>query len=202
MIDPSGLFGLGSISMACAIGGALIGTTTGAYIGYSQTGQIFSGKTIGYAVLGGLAGFGIGVAVGAMIGHLSGVVMINPSTIFYTLCKVMPKIYLQSERLMHNGTLGAGGSRTLITFAGGILSGILTAIITPDEFDEAVSITSLLSVAAGTNLDIFYRMVMRYAYNVRFPDVPGFLQLAQVFVLGFNLGYFGTQSVEYWLGDE
>jgi RHS repeat-associated protein len=206
-IDPSGEMSLGSVSMACAIGGAMIGTSLGGYIGYSQTGQIFSGKTIGYAILGGLAGFGIGAAIGAMIGHISGATIgLNPSTVFYTSCKVIPKIYSQSMRLLQTGKLGLGNSKAMLTFAVGILSGIVVALTTPDEIKEEVSVTSLSTVAAGSNLDILYRTATKYVYKVKYPYAPGYippaLQLAQVFVLGFNLGYFGTQSVEHWIGGE
>ncbi|MDR2407319.1 MAG: hypothetical protein LBE13_04295 [Bacteroidales bacterium] len=201
-IDPSGLMSMASVSMACSIGGALIGTSAGAYIGYSQTGTLFSGKTIGYAILGGLAGFGIGSAVGGIIGNLCGAkIGLDVSTVFFTSCKVFPKIYRQAALLFSKGRLGAGGSISMFSFAGGVIAGVVTAICCPNEYEEPASAIAL-GATTGTTADVIYRTVVKVVYGLKFPSpygyIPPILQEAQVFALGFNLGYFGTKSVEYW----
>ena len=62
-IDPTGKWSLGSVTLASGIAGALIGSSIGGYIGYQETGTLFSLKTGAYLVVGGLAGFGIGASV-------------------------------------------------------------------------------------------------------------------------------------------
>jgi hypothetical protein len=59
-----------------------------------------------------------------------------------------------------------------------------------------------LGATTGTTADVIYRTVVKIIYGLKYPSPYGYvspiLQEAQVFALGFNLGYFGTKSVEYW----
>jgi RHS repeat-associated protein len=60
-MDPSGRFSIGSIAVTSAIGGGLVGLTTGAMAGYKRGG-------INQAVLSGIVGALVGAAVGVIAG--------------------------------------------------------------------------------------------------------------------------------------
>jgi hypothetical protein len=179
--------------MALSIGGALVGTSIGAYRGYAETGTVFSVKTIGYAVLGGLVGFSVGSAMGAMIGYIAGgVTGMNAMTIYLTSVKMAPKLLQQISRAFYQHQLGAQGSTTLFAFGGGIIAGIVCALSEPDSFEIPVSVSSLTILGASGTSDVGWRAIMKYACGMKYHNVFPAFQVFQAFTWGFNLGYFST----------
>jgi RHS repeat-associated protein len=197
-IDPSGMMSMASVSIACAIGGSLTGIAVGGYIGYSQTGQIFSGKTIGYAILGGLVGFSVGSVMGSMIGYIAGASSgMNATTVFLTSIKMAPKLLQQVSKAFVQHSLGSQGSASLWAFGGGIIAGIVFALTEPDSLEEPVSIVTLTALGVSGTSDVGWRSIMKYACKIKYHNVPPAFQIFQVFTWGFNLGYFGTN----WAND-
>jgi RHS repeat-associated protein len=197
MIDLNGEFGMATVSMALAIGGALGGTIMGAYRGYAETGTIFSVKTIGYAVLGGLVGFSIGSAMGAMISYIAGASGgFNAMTVFFTSIKMAPKLLQQISKIVTQGSLGSQGSAALLAFGGGIIAGIVFALTEPDTIEEPLSIAALTTLGVSGSGDVGWRVIMKHACGIKHHTVPPAFQVFQVFTWGFNLGYFGTNWID------
>ncbi len=178
--DPTGMFSTSEIMVGTGIAGALIGTSVGAYIGYKKTGRLLSKETLGYALIGGAAGFAIGLMIGGAIGPLVGGGM--PTGALGSVAKI-------SSKLVQTLARGKFMKVTPLTFSAGIIAGVATQATTPDALDEFITPLSLAALPATSIGIMMYKVFV-------FRRVPGPVQETLAFVAGFNLGYFGAKNLD------
>ncbi|MFB8798301.1 MAG: putative Ig domain-containing protein [Microcoleus sp.] len=198
--DPSGYFTLSEFATIGAIIGALSGTSIGGYAGYVNNGNKIGWPVFAYALAGGLTGLVLGAQVGTLIGTLSGATTgLGSGGALGTTIKMTAKLVQQMRRIISSKSLiySASGklkSYSAIAFSSGVISGGVAGTFTPDKYNDEVSVASLSTYSGGNALIIGYRWLQQSILGVT-PSVPGGIELASVYITGFNLGYFAAVGV-------
>ncbi len=195
------MFSIGEVTAAISIIGTLAGASAGGYLGYQESGKIIGFTTIAYILLGATVGLALGAQIGSLIGYFSGVSTGLASGTFGTIIKMTPKLIQQLARMISTRSLiiGASGQikgKTALSFGAGVVSGVITGLVSPDDFQHEVSVSALSLYGGGNTLTVGYEWVKRNLLGARRVRVPGSSQLALTYISGFNLGYFATIEAE------
>jgi RHS repeat-associated protein len=204
-MDPSGLFSVGQISMATGIVGGVIGAGIGAYSGYRQSGTLFSWTTLGYAALGFFVGFGVGFTIGYTAATLglgsAGAFAVRGPGIYLT--RVLDKIVPQASRIFQGVSSQSKSGYYLVvdSLALGLASGAIVRSVggqfVPDGSIKYLDISALTAYGATNGLPtVVVAGLQALGFGTSgIIQVPGWLSLAAVYMLGFNIGYWGVESI-------
>jgi RHS repeat-associated protein len=199
-VDPSGFTTLTEITTIGAIIGTLTGASVGGYVGYVNNDNKIGWPVFAHAAAGALTGLVIGAQIGSLVGSFSGLSSgLSSGGALGTISKMTPKLVEQMQRIISTKSLiysadGALKSRTAIAFATGVVSGGVTGTFTPNDYQGNISATALTAYSGGNGAIIGYRWLQQNAWGIR-PSVPGGIELASIYIAGFNLGYFAAIGV-------
>jgi MFS family permease len=154
-----------------------------------------------YGLAGALTGFVAGAQLGALIGQLGGAAGtgLGSGGSLGTISKMVPKFAQQLTRMASTRSWiyaadGTVKATTVTSFLAGFVSGGVTATFTPKEQRPNVS-AAALATYTGTNVLITgYRWVQKHVLGM-VPFVPGGIELATMYITGFELGYVAASTI-------